>query len=93
MKAIWEGVVLAESDDCVEVESSQYFPSDSIKREHFKESQKRTVCPRKGVAHYFHIEVNGRTNQDAAWYYPRPRPAARHVKDRVAFWKGVRVEK
>lgn len=91
-KAVWEGVVLAESDDCVVVEGSQYFPPESVKREHFKASDKTTVCPWKGVARYYHIEVNGKTNPDAAWYYPQPKEAAHHLKDRVAFWKGVRVE-
>ena len=90
-KAIWEGVVLAESDDCVVVEGNQYFPADSIQSEYFRPSSATTVCPWKGTAHYYHVEVNGKRNENAAWYYPQPSAAAREIKDRVAFWKGVRV--
>jgi uncharacterized protein (DUF427 family) len=92
-KAIWEGVVLAESDQCVVVEGNQYFPPDSIKKEYFKPSEKTTVCPWKGTASYYDIEVNGKQNPGAAWYYPQPKEAAREIKDRVAFWKGVSVQK
>ncbi|MGA8150172.1 MAG: DUF427 domain-containing protein [Terriglobales bacterium] len=92
-KATWEGVVLAESDQCVEVEGNQYFPPDSVRREYFKPSLTHTVCPWKGTASYYDVEVNGRQNRDAAWYYPEPKAAAGQIKDHVAFWKGVRVEK
>lgn len=91
-KATWEGVVLAESGDCVVVEGNQYFPPESIKRERFKPSAHTTVCPWKGVAHYYTIDVDGKTNTNAAWYYPEPKEAAKQIKDRVAFWKGVKVE-
>ncbi len=91
-KAIWEGIVLAETDQCVVVEGNHYFPPASIKRGYFKPSDKTTVCPWKGVARYHHIEVNGKSNTDAAWYYPEPKEAAQEIKDHVAFWKGVRVE-
>jgi uncharacterized protein (DUF427 family) len=91
-KATWEGAVLAESDDTVVVEGNQYFPPDAIQRDYFKPSSKTTVCPWKGVAHYYNVEVNGKTNPDAAWYYPEPKQAAQQIKDRVAFWKGVKVE-
>jgi len=92
-KATWEGAVLAESDQCVEVEGNQYFPPDAIRREYFKPSANHTVCPWKGTASYYDIEVNGRQNRDAAWYYPEPKAAAQQIKDYVAFWNGVRVEK
>lgn len=92
-KAIWEGVVLVESNQCVEVEGSQYFPADAIKPAFFKLSATHTVCPWKGAASYYDVEVNGRQNHDAAWYYPDPKPAAGQIKGHVAFWKGVRVEK
>ncbi len=92
-KAIWEGVTLAESDRCIEVEGNQYFPPDSIKREYFKPSSTHTVCPWKGTASYYALEVHGKHNPDAAWYYPDPKPAAGQIKEYVAFWKGVRVEK
>ena len=92
-KAIWEGAVLAESDKCVEVEGNQYFPVDAIHPEYFKPSETHTVCPWKGTASYYSVEVNGKKNPDAAWYYPDPKPAAQQVKGRVAFWRGVKVEK
>ncbi len=91
-KAIWEGEVLAESDRCVVVEGNQYFPQESVKKEYLRPSDHTTVCPWKGIAHYYHLEVNGKTNPNAAWYYPEPKEAAREIKDRIAFWKGVRVE-
>lgn len=92
-KAIWEGTVLAESDKTVEVEGNQYFPPEAVKREFFKPSAKHSVCPWKGTASYYDVEVNGKRNQDAAWFYPEPKAGAKQIKDHVAFWKGVRVEK
>ena len=92
MKAMWKGAVLAESDDTVVVEGNHYFPPDSISREHFRESETHTVCPWKGTASYYDVVVGGDVNRDAAWYYPQPKDAARQIKDRVAFWRGVRVE-
>src|SRR5271166_2012972 len=91
-KATWEGAVLAESRATVEVEGNQYFPPDSIRREYFKPSATHTVCPWKGTANYYDVEVNGRQNREAAWYYPEPKAAAGQIKGYVAFWKGVRVE-
>lgn len=91
-KAIWEGAVLAESDDCVVAEGNCYFPSESMKSQYFKPSSQTSVCPWKGVASYYDIEVNGKVNRNAAWYYPDPSDAAREIIGRVAFWKGVRVE-
>ena len=92
-KAIWEGAILAESDKTVEVEGNQYFPPGSIKREHFQASRHHTVCPWKGTASYYNVVVDGKVNRDAAWYYPEPSKAAIEIKDHVAFWRGVRVEK
>jgi uncharacterized protein (DUF427 family) len=91
MKATWKGTVLAESADTVVVEGNHYFPSSSIKQEYFKPSDTHTICPWKGEASYYTVEVGEATNKDAAWYYPEPKPAAQQVKDRVAFWKGVVV--
>ena len=91
-KAIWNGAVLAESDDCVVVEGNQYFPADSINSDYFKDSSKQTTCAWKGVASYYTLEVDGKTNPDAAWYYANPKPAAEQIKGRIAFWKGVTVE-
>jgi uncharacterized protein (DUF427 family) len=92
-KAIWEDTVLAESDQIVEVEGNQYFPPAAIKTEHFKPSATHTVCPWKGTASYYDVEVEGKRNHDAAWFYPEPKAAAKQITGYVAFWKGVRVEK
>jgi len=92
-KAIWEGAVLAESSQTIELEGNQYFPSEAIKAEYFKPSNSHTVCPWKGTASYYDLEVNGKRNAGAAWYYPDPKPEAKQIKDYVAFWRGVRVEK
>ncbi|HXN23978.1 MAG TPA: DUF427 domain-containing protein [Candidatus Dormibacteraeota bacterium] len=91
-KATWEGAVLAESDACVIVEGNYYFPLTSIQRNYFHANTQTTICPWKGTAHYYDVEVHGKRNANAAWYYPEPSAAAREIKDRVAFWKGVRVE-
>ena len=91
IKATWNGATLAESDNCVSLEGNQYFPADAIKHEHFKKSAHTSVCPWKGTAHYYDVVVGGKTNANAAWYYPDPKPAAEEIKGRVAFWKGVEV--
>jgi uncharacterized protein (DUF427 family) len=91
-KASWGGKVIAESAACPEVEGNQYFPPASVKREFLKPSNHTSVCPWKGTARYYHVQVDGMTNENAAWYYPEPKPAAAEIKDHVAFWKGVRVE-
>ena len=90
-KAIWNGAVLAASDHTPIVEGNHYFPVDSIKREYFRENENHTVCPWKGTASYYDIEVDGQVNRDAAWYYPSPKPAAKNIKDHIAFWRGVQV--
>jgi len=90
-KAIWEGTVLAESDACVTVEGNSYFPIETVAREFLRPSSTKTVCPWKGVAHYYDIEVLGKRNPGAAWYYPEPKDAAKQIKGRIAFWKGVKV--
>ena len=91
-KAIWNGAVLAESDQCVIVEGNQYFPPQAIKLQYFKPSLTHTTCSWKGEASYYDIEVNGQVNKDAAWYYPSPKEAAKQITGHVAFWKGVKVE-
>jgi uncharacterized protein (DUF427 family) len=90
-KAVWNGAVLAESDQCVVVEGNQYFPPDSLNQEYFKPSDTHTTCPWKGVASYYTVVVNGQENPDAAWYYPSPKDAAKQIKGYVAFWRGVSV--
>jgi uncharacterized protein (DUF427 family) len=91
-KATWNGVVIAESDHVEQVEGNYYFPPDSIKNEFLKPSETTSVCPWKGIASYYHIDVNAETNKDAAWYYPEPKEAAQRIKDHVAFWRGVKIE-
>lgn len=93
MKAIWNGKVIAESDDIANVEGNSYFPVESVKNEYLKQSTTHTVCHWKGTASYFSLDVDGKTNQDAAWYYPDPRPLAEGIKGRIAFWKGVQIVK
>ncbi len=91
MKAIWNNTLIAESQDTVVVEGNHYFPVENIKKEYFKPSNTHTTCPWKGEASYYSLEVNGKINPDAAWYYPEPKEAAKQIKDRVAFWRGVQV--
>ena len=91
-KATWNDVVLAESDRCEVVDGNQYFPADSLNMEYFKPSSTHTTCGWKGVASYYNVEVNGENNQDAAWYYPEPKDAAKQIKGHIAFWRGVKVQ-
>lgn len=93
MRAIWNGTMLAESDQTVVVEGRHYFPPDSVHWEHFQESSKSTTCPWKGRASYYTVMTGEKTNRDAAWYYPRPSAAAERIAGHVAFWRGVRVER
>jgi uncharacterized protein (DUF427 family) len=92
-QAIWNGATLAESDQCEIVEGNHYFPPDTINRQYFKASDTHTTCPWKGVASYYLVEVDGKTNKDAAWYYPFPKVAAKNITGYVAFGKGVQVLK
>jgi uncharacterized protein (DUF427 family) len=93
MKAKWNGALLAESDQTIEVEGNQYFPPDAISKEYFQPSETHTTCPWKGIASYYNVVVDGEVNKDAAWYYPETKPAADEIKSYVAFWRGVKVEK
>lgn len=92
-RAIWKGAVLAETDKHELVEGNVYFPPESIRKEHFEPSATTTVCGWKGTANYYTVVVDGERNQDAAWYYAAPKPAAANIKDHVAFWRGVTVER
>lgn len=92
-KATWQGKVIAESDDFEVVEGNVYFPRDAIKSEYFEESDHTSVCGWKGTANYFNVVVDGQRNDNAAWYYADPKSAAANIKDHVAFWKGVSVER
>lgn len=91
-KAIWNGAVLAESDETIMVEGNHYFPPDSVNWQHFEESKTHTTCWWKGLASYYNVVQDGKVNRDAAWYYPDPKPAAAKIKNYVAFWRGVKVE-
>ncbi|MHB8420160.1 MAG: DUF427 domain-containing protein [Myxococcales bacterium] len=93
-KAIWHGTVVAEApaERCVTVEGNCYFPEESVQRALLAPSETHTTCPWKGIASYYDIRVGGEVNHDAAWYYPEPSEAAKQIKGRIAFWKGVKVE-
>ena len=91
MKAIWNNQVLAESDDTIVIENNHYFPPESLNETYFKPSDTQSTCPWKGKASYYTLEVDGKENTDAAWYYPEPKDAANKIKGYVAFWKGVEV--
>jgi uncharacterized protein (DUF427 family) len=91
MKAVWNNVVIAESDQTVVVEGNHYFPPEAVNRDMLRDSSTHTTCPWKGLASYYSIEVNGQTNKDAAWYYPAPKDAAKQITGYVAFWRGVKV--
>lgn len=92
MKAIWNGTVVAESDDIVTVEGNAYFPAAALDRRFTAESATHTTCGWKGVASYYDLVVDGQVNKDAVWYYPTPKAGAAQVAGRVAFWKGVQVK-
>jgi uncharacterized protein (DUF427 family) len=91
MKATWENQTLAESKQTIVVEGNHYFPPESLKKECFKASETHTTCPWKGVASYYHVQVGDKSNQDAAWFYPKPKDAAKSIKNYMAFWRGVVV--
>jgi uncharacterized protein (DUF427 family) len=91
MKAIWKDAVIAESNDTVVVEGNHYFPIESVKRELLVPSDHTSVCPWKGTANYYTLDVHGEKNPNAVWYYAEPKDAAKQIRGRVAFWKGVKV--
>jgi uncharacterized protein (DUF427 family) len=91
-RAIWNGIVIAESETTETVDGNVYFPESSLKREYFRPSSTTSLDPVKGQARFMNLLINGQDNPDAAWYYPDPRPVARKIKGKVAFWRGVEVE-
>jgi len=91
MKAIWNDQIIAESNDTIVVENNHYFPIESVKAEYLESTDTHTICPWKGLASYYTLNVDGKKNQDAAWSYPQPKEAANHITNYVAFWKGVKV--
>ncbi len=92
VKAIWKGAVIAESSNCEFIENNYYFPPSDVNIKYLKQSETQSTCPWKGEAHYYDVIVNDEVNKDAAWYYPNPKPAAKKIKDYVAFWNGVEIE-
>lgn len=84
-------MLVAQSDDTVVVEGNHYFPLEDVRTELFEPSDTRSVCPWKGTASYYSVVVDGQRNDDAAWYYPEPKDAAKQITGRVAFWKGVDI--
>ncbi|HEX2809856.1 MAG TPA: DUF427 domain-containing protein [Kineosporiaceae bacterium] len=90
-KAVWNGIVIAESDDTVVVEGNHYFPRSALRDDILRDSATHTTCPWKGLASYYSLELDGATSADAVWYYPEPKDAAAQIRDRVAFWKDVQV--
>ena len=90
-KAIWNGTIIAESDNTEVVEGNHYFPPDSIHRQFLQPNSKTTVCGWKGTANYYDIVVDGQTNAGAAWYYPEAKPQASNIENYVAFWNGVEI--
>jgi uncharacterized protein (DUF427 family) len=91
MKAVWENTVLAESNETIVIEGNHYFPPDSIKKDCIAPSDTHSTCPWKGLASYYHVKAGEKLNQDAAWFYPEPKEAAKSIKNYVAFWRGVNV--
>lgn len=92
VRAIWNGQVVADSEQTVVVEGNHYFPPESLKTEFFQPSETETVCAWKGTANYYTLIVAGKSNPDAAWVYRTPKPAAKQIAGYVAFWKGVQIE-
>lgn len=91
-KAIWQDTVIAESDNTVVVEGNHYFPEQSIHKQYLQSSDHTTVCGWKGTANYYHLQVDGKINENAVWYYASPKPEASAITGHMAFWKGVKIE-
>ena len=89
--ATWNGVVIAESDDIVTVEGNAYFPRDAVREDVLRPSDHHSFCPWKGTASYYDLEVDGKVNANAVWFYPTPKDAAKEINGRVAFLHGVEV--
>ena len=91
-RAIWNGEIIADSDRCEIVEGNHYFPPETVKKELLQPSETHTTCGWKGIASYYDVVAGGKTNKDAAWFYPEPKDAAKNIAGYVAFWRGVKVE-
>ena len=93
MKAIWNGQVIAESDETINIENNQYFPLSAVKMVFLQKAETHTTCPWKGEASYYNLVVDGKVNANAAWYYHEPKKMAEHIKNYIAFWRGVEITK
>lgn len=91
-KATWGGKTIAESKHTVVVEGNQYFPAESVNQAYLRSSSHTSICPWKGTAHYYHVEVDGMKNENAAWYYPEPKADAAEIRNHIAFWNGVQID-
>ena len=91
MKAIWKDIIIAESNETINIENNEYFPSESVNMEFVRKTETHSVCPWKGLASYYDVIIDGDINGDAAWYYPNPKEKASKIKNYVAFWKGVKI--
>lgn len=91
MKAFWNDTLIAESSDTVVVENNYYFPLDSVNADYLENSDTTSHCPWKGDANYYTLNIGGEKNVDAVWYYAEPKEAAKQIRGRVAFWKGINV--
>lgn len=91
IKAIWNGMVIAESERILKVEGKNYFPHSSVKPNYFIESERHSNCPKRGKANYYHVEVNGKVQQDAAFYFPNPNPHAKNIQNYIAFSEDIEI--
>jgi uncharacterized protein (DUF427 family) len=91
--AKWNGKVIAESDQVEIVEGNVYFPAKALNTMYFKPSSYTSVCSWKGVASYYDVVVDGKINNNAAWYYADPKAEAKNISGFIAFWKGVEVSR
>jgi len=91
MKALWNGVVIADSNKTVKIEGNDYFPPESVRSEYFVNSDTHSTCPWKGLASYKSLNVKGSVNKDSVWFYPEPKDAAEQIRGYFAFWKGVEI--
>jgi uncharacterized protein (DUF427 family) len=90
-KAFCNNLVIAQPDDTIMIDGNHYFPAESLRRDFVEESDRTSRCFWKGTANYYTLRVDGKTNEDAVWYYPDPKPAASEIRGRIAFWNGVQV--
>ena len=91
MKALFGDTIIAQSDNTIVIENNHYFPPDSVVMEYLQKTDHHTTCPWKGEASYYSVVADGKTDENAAWYYPEPSEKASEIKNYVAFWKDVEI--